>query len=448
MSTSSDPDHFVRLFRQAAPYIRSHRGQSCVVAFGGGSLQAGPLRRRVQDLALLHSLGLRLVLVVGARPQIEARLAARGHASRIVRGRRVTDAVALACLKESVGSIRLELEGLFSMGVSTSTMAGARLRVVTGNFVAAQALGVIDGVDHEHTGQVRRIDHEAVTTALDAGAIVLLGPLGYARTGEVFNLEMRAVATEAAVALGAHKLIFLRPGGALQRGGAAVPFLELDEAQRWLQENDSADADLQAAVAAVRAGVPRAHLLADNIDGALLRELFTQEGSGTMVCNAPFEGVRAATLNDIPALVALLEPLEQEGILVPRSRTHLERDIATFVVAERDGRVVACAALHLYEDAKLAEVAALAVHPDCRGSGRGEALLDHLEGLARRQQMHALFVLTTRTAQWFLERGFVAQSPEALPPERRARLNAARGSKVLRYALAAGAGAGAGSNGT
>ncbi len=427
---------FVCAFRNSAPYINAHRGRTFVVVFGGEAVEDKGFAGLIHDVALLNSLGIRLVLVHGARPQIEARLRERDAEILYVNGLWVTDGQALACVKDAAGSVRVEIEALLSMGQANTPMAGARLRVASGNFVTARPLGIREGVDYQHTGEVRRIDSEAIHQRLDQGAVVLLSPIGYSPTGEVFNLSADEVATEAAKALGADKLICLVEGpGVTDEKGALVHQLTPPEAESILNDNEELPDDvthlLRASIQACRAGVPRAHLVSRHTEGAMLLELFTRDGVGTLITAESYESTRQATIDDVGGILELIEPLEQEGILVRRSREQLELEIERFTVMERDGMTVACAALYPIHDERTAELACLAVHPEYRKGGRGDRLLEWMERRARKLGMVRLFVLTTRTAQWFEERGFAKAEIHDLPAERRELYNYKRGSKVF-----------------
>ncbi len=427
---------FVRWLRHSSPYINAHRGRTFVVAFGGDAVADGALRNLVHDLALLSSLGVRLVLVPGARPQIEQRLQERGAQIRYVNGLRVTDPAALSCVKEAIGNVRVELEALLSMGLANSPMAGFRIRVASGNFVTARPVGVREGVDYEHTGEVRRIDGEAIRERLASGAVVLVSPLGYSPTGEVFNLYAEDVAFAVARELRADKLLFLLDGEPLLNAdGELVRELTVSEAQQYLREPGRLSEDmariLAGAIEVCRSGVPRVHLLERRLDGVLLLELFTRDGVGTLLTAEAFETTRQATVDDVAGVLELIRPLEEDGSLVRRSRELLENEIEHFLVSERDGTIVACAALYPHPESGLGEVACVAVHPDYRRQGRADMLLARLEKQARALGLRGVFVLTTRTAHWFQERGFTAASLDALPMARRALYNFKRNSKVF-----------------
>lgn len=428
---------FVRWFRDSSPYINAHRGKVFVVSFGGETVDDGLFANLAHDFALLHSLGVKLVLVHGIRPQVERRLTEQGIALRYHRGLRITDTAALACVKEAAGTVRVEIEALLSMGLANSPMAGAQIRVASGNFVVARPLGVRDGIDFEHTGEVRRIDADGMRSQLDAGNVVLLSPIGYSPTGEVFNLSAEEIATSTAVALGAHKLILLMEHALhLAEGRPLVQQITTGEAEAAMAAADSAIPEavlphLRAACLACGAGVERAHLLDRHIDGSLLLELFTRDGVGTLISKTPYEAMRPATSHDVTGILELIRPLEDAGILVPRSRERLESDIDDYVVTERDGMIVACGALHAYPEDGMGELACLAVRAGYRSAKRGERLLQHIEDRARQLGLRQLFALTTRTSHWFRERGYLPLSKDSLPSERRRSYNPGRNSMVL-----------------
>jgi amino-acid N-acetyltransferase len=430
------PDaNFVTWFRSVAPYFHAFRGKTFVVAFGGELVAEDRFVTLAHDLNLLHSAGIRIVLVHGSRPQIEAGLRARRSRSRYHKGLRVTDAVALECVKAAVGWLRVEIDALLSLGLPNTPMAGAAINTVSGNFIAAQPMGVHDGVDYQHTGSVRKVDAQAIRGCLEAGNIVVVSPIGYSPTGEVFNLSMEDVAVATAAALGASKLVFFSDAALLDADGRVLPELSANEAERLLARGQHLTADtrlyLAHAVEAVRAGVERSHVISRSVEGALLLELFTHEGSGSMITADKLERLRAATIDDVGGILRLLEPLEADGTLVRRGRELLEREIGRFVVLEHDRLIVGCAALYPFPRARAGELAGLAVRPEHRRVGHGEKLLGAIESQARAKGMKRLFVLTTRASQWFVERGFAPASPDVLPAEKRALYNWQRRSKVL-----------------
>jgi len=426
---------FVCWFRQSSPYIHAHRDKVFVLSFGGEALTEEGFANLIHDIALLNGLGIRLVLVPGARPQIERQLSSRGARLQLAGGLRVTDGDALACVKEANGAVRVEIEALLSMGLANSPMAGIRIRVGSGNFVTAKPLGVIDGVDYRHTGEVRRVDVEGLRNLLDSNSIALVPALGYSPTGEVFNLSAADVAGAVATSLGADKLIFLTECKVADGRGRLVGSMVPREVDRYLVRRKRVPEDqarvMHNAAAACRAGVHRVHILDRHHDGILLSELFTRDGAGTLITAEPYELTRTARIDDVGGILELIEPMEATGALVKRSRELLEQEIRQFSVVERDGAVIACAALYPFPKDRTAEVACVAVHPDYRGTGRGDGLMQHIEDRARAMDIDRLFVLSTRTAHWFRERGFETAPLEQLPKRRRDLYNWRRGSNVF-----------------
>ena len=436
LSIYTNTETFVQWFRSAAPYIYAFRGRTFVVAFGGEVVSDGKFVELVHDLNLLNSLGVRLVLVHGARPQIEARLRESDVSAHYVNGLRVTDEAALVCVKEAVGKVRVEIESLLSMGLANSPMAGSSIRVASGNFVIAMPMGVRDGVDLKHTGEVRKVDAEGIRRRLDQGEIVLLSPLGYSPTGEIFNLSLENVATATAVALGAEKMMFLMDtAGVVDEAGHLLKELTAQQAEKLLLKSKGLPEDvglyLPCAIRACRKGVARAHLISRHADGAVLLEMFTHEGIGTMVSKDPVENLRQATIDDVGGVLQVIEPLEAEGVLVRRSRELLEMEIERFTVLEHDGMIIGCAALYPFAEENAAELACLAIHKDYLGSGRGGRLLQGVQDEAKNKGINKLFVLTTRTAHWFIEHGFKESDVDQLPKQKRDLYNFQRRSKVF-----------------
>ncbi len=434
MSTPGPADS-VFWFRQAAPYIHAFRGKTIVILLSGETLAAIAPAQIIQDIALLNSLGLRVVVVSGARPQIDERLRKAGLALRFHRGMRITDEATLGCVTEAVGRIRTELEAKLSLGLVNSPMHGAGIRVCSGNFIVARPVGVVDGVDLGYTGLVRRVHAEDINRHLHMGQIVLIPTLGYSTTGEVFNLSCEDVACSVAIALESEKLaMFSADPGIILPDGRLVRELSLDDALALIEKTEpdsEASRRLFAACRAIQQGVKRAHILSYREDGQLLQELFTRDGCGTLISDNDYDQVRRATPADISGILDLIRPLEEKGILVSRSREMLESEIDHYIVEDRDGMIVGCAALHFFATEKCLELACVAVHPRYRGRGRGDRILAHALTLARESGMRQVFVLTTQTAHWFVERGFRAATVDELPVTRRQMYNLQRNSKVF-----------------
>jgi amino-acid N-acetyltransferase len=436
------PHTFVPWFRAVAPYMHAYRGKTFVVAMAGELIAAGKLNAFVQDLAILHSIGIKLVLVHGFRPQVNEQLAAKGHVSRFSHGLRITDAVALDAAQEAAGQLRFEIEAAFSQGLPNTPMANSTVRMVSGNFLTARPVGIVDGVDFMHSGLVRRVDAAGIRRAIDIGALVLLSPFGFSPTGEAFNLTMEDVATSTAVALRADKLLFLTEVPGIrehpQDADAAIDTeLALADAKRLLanlpaptQPSDTAFY-LQHCVRACEGGVERSHILPFATDGALLLEVFTHDGIGTMVVDEKLESLREAAADDVGGILQLIEPFERDGTLVRRERTEIERDIANYTVIEHDGIIFGCAALYPYPEARTGEMAALTISSLVQGQGDGERILKRIEQRAKSMGLDSIFVLSTRTMHWFIKRGFVQVDPDHLPEARKRKYNWDRRSAVL-----------------
>lgn len=422
----------IRWFRNTAPYINAHRGKTFVLMLGGEVALHENFAHLIHDVALLHSLGVKLVLIHGSRPQIAARLAQAGLQSSFHQDIRITDAAAMEHVKDAAGSLRAQFEALLSMGLPNSPMQGSRIRVCSGNFVTARPIGVLDGVDFQHTGRVRRIDSEGIHRQLQEGSMVLLSPLGYSPTGEIFNLALEDIAVNCAAGIGADKLIMFGSAAGITRpDGQLLRQLAVGEAEELALGDAEQATLLHAARQACLRGVPRCQIISYRDDCALLEELFTHDGSGTLVANKEYEQSRRASIDDVGGILELIEPLEQQGILLKRSRELLETEIDQFRLLLRDGRIIACAALYPYPADSCGEIACIVTHPDYRGGQRGQRLLRELEQEARELGLQQVFVLSTQTAHWFLEQGFAETSRDALPGSRQSLYNLQRNSKVF-----------------
>lgn len=416
---------FIDWFREASPYIHRFRGQTFLLVLDGDLLSDGQITRLAHDMALLTSLGIRLVLAFDLpstkKPQ------PRSPVSGLPQGDPVVPASDLPRLMEEVGRLRFEIEAALSQGTDATPMAGARVRTVGGNFVMGRPVGILSGTDHLYAGRVRRIEADAIRRHLDAGEIVLMPPFGFSPTGETFYIPAEEVASRTAVALSAAKIILLRPSPEI-RNTHGDPFrqLTLEEARNL------ASASLgPVLLEALDSRDIRLHLLDARVDGALLLELFTRDGIGTLVSRDPFEHIRKATLDDLVDILEIIHPLEEKGILVRRPRERIEMELDHFTVAIRDRSVIGCVSLTPFPESKTAEMACLALLPEYRGQGRGEQLLSWCRKEASKQGLSSLFALTTQSSRWFIERGFREGTPDDLPPGRRALYDPTRKSQIL-----------------
>ena len=427
---------FIRWFRTTAPYIHAHRGKTFVLQFGGSLIEAEGLPALVHDLALLNSLGIRLVVVFGVQPQLEALQRQRDIRSRFINHLRVIDAESIACMREAAGGCRIRLEALLSMGLPNSPMEDARISVTSGNFITAKPFGIVEGVDLAFAGEVRRVDVQAIQSKLNNNEIVLIPPLGYSLTGELFALLPAEIAMKVAISMHADKLLYLLAGKPLQNErGENIRQLTQQEAKKLLDEGgnlaEPPHLQLSCGVQACNEGVKRIHLVQQEPAGNLLLELFSRDGIGTLLSAKSFDQIRIASVDDIGGILQLIEPLEQAGILIRRSRERIEADIGNYTILARDGAIIGCAALHIGEDKNIAELACLAVHEDYQGSGRGEELFLSIEQQAIKKGVKKLFALTTQAEHWFLERGFLEADVKDLPAVKQTFYNYQRKAKVL-----------------
>ena len=442
-----DTLQYVKWLRGSSPYINAHRDRTFVVMLGGEAIADPNFENIIHDVALLASLDVRLAIVFGARPQIDAALAAAGiEPTYQVHGRhllRITDDEEIRIVRQVVGDLRIEIEALLSTGLPGSPMHASRITVTGGNWITAKPIGVIDGVDFCHTGEIRRVDVAALRRQLDQGAITLLGPLGYSPSGEVFNLPYEEVAAAVAGALRADKLIALdEEPGVLDENGEVTVEMNPRELEALIKERaelpdggGELQRQLTAMLDASRAGVRRCHLVSHCVDGALLQELFTRKGSGTQVSELSQEQLRPANRDDVASIFELTRPLVASGVLVERSGELIEREIEHFVVLDLDGLVIGCAALYPYAEERAGEIACVVTHPDYHGGDRAEKLMQHLETRARRQHFERAFGLTTRTSHWFAEQGYQPATVDALPADRRNLWSPTRNSKVMQKML-------------
>jgi len=419
---------YARWFRGSTPYISAHRDKTFVVLLSGEALEHVNLTNIVHDLALLHVLGVRLILVHGARPQIEQALPESFYHLH----RRVTDEAAMSTIAAVNGQIRTRLEAMFSTGLPNTPLHNVDIPVISGNFVTARPVGIVDGVDHLFTGTVRRLDTKRIRANLDAGVLVLQSPIGFSPSGQPFNLPAEELATEIAISIKADKLIlFDELPNITDDSGSRISTLTPSELEQTLAgyEPDKQNR-LRYLQQAVRSGVTKSHLVSFEQDGALLAELFTAEGVGTQVVEQKNNAIRQAQLEDVAGIVEVIRPLEESGALVRRERDRLEQEIDNFLVAELDGIVVGCCAVYPFADQ--AELACVAVHVNYQsGNGIGSGLLEAAEQRARQNGAKTLFALTTQTRDWFIEQGFSESGPDALPQQKQSLYNWQRNSAVM-----------------
>lgn len=420
---------FIQFFRQAAPYIHQHRGKTFVFCIQDDETTQSVLKSLLHDIAILHSLRVRVVIVFGARHLLNQRL----QEQHFHDGRRITDASTLAHIQEIIGALSIQVQSILSMGLANSPMQGASIQTGSGNFITAKPLGVRDGVDFGLTGEIRKVRADAISTRLDSGDIVVIPPLGYSSTGEVFNLMTEEVASAVATALQADKLLFFNNEmikiADTRDEGKAITSAEAGELAAKHVDEVILSTVLQESAMACKNGVSRVHVIPKQTDGAVLAELFTRDGFGLMITNEAYDRIEQATIDDIPSLLQLIRPLEQQGVLVRRSRELLEMEIEQFSLMKRDNTVIGCAALYPYADDNMGELGCVAISSEYRKNGLADVLLQHIEFQARAQGFTALFCLTTHTSHWFMERGFEPAELSDLPAKKQAFYNYGRSSK-------------------
>lgn len=434
----------VQWFRHSTPYVNLHRGNTFVIMLDGSTVASPKFINIIDDINLLHSLGIKLVIVFGARAQINETLKQQNISEQYHKNIRVTDNTTLNIVKQVIGQLQYDITARLSLRmVSLPNQHSEVPNIVSGNFVIAQPIGVDEGTDYLLSGKIRRVDYQGIQRQLENNSIVLISPVAVSVTGETFNLPFEEIATEVATKLNAEKLIgFCDTKGILDENGETIYDLHPNEAVTYLEkfvknkQYHTAQARfLQAAIQVSHNGVYRSHLLNYNDDGALLQELFSRDGVGTQVSMDNSETIRIATIQDIPSLLALIQPLEEKGVLVKRSREQLEMEIGNYTIIDRDGVIVACAALNHYPDEKMAEMACVVVHPEYRNSARGDILFEEIKKRAKALGVKKLFILSTRTTHWFQERGFKVATLDDLPKAKKEGYNHQRQSKILTFDL-------------
>lgn len=428
MSNNQD---FVQWFRGAAPYIKAHRKKTFVILISDEIIQSDRLTGLIHDIALLNHLGNKLVILHGSRNNIDRQLAKHHITSEFNRNIRISDAQSLPYIIQAINEVRSHLESQLSMGLPNTPMSGSEISLLSGNFVTGMPLGVIDGIDMQHSGKVRDIKHETIKELLEKNHVILLSNIGYSKTGEIFNLPAEELATETAKALNADKLIFIQLNPGNSELADTLSTSECDDLIRNTQTPDHLKGLLKHAISAIQSSVKRVHIIDQQVDGGLLLELFTRDGYGTMITNLFYEGIRPTNIDDIGGILQLIEPLELTGALVERSREQIELEIRHFHVIEKDGMIIACVACIVEPGQDIAEVACLAVHASYQRAGLGKQLLQVCEQQALKQNIRQLYILTTRTSHWFIENGFVEASISSLPESKQASYNDDRKSKIM-----------------
>ena len=408
-------------FRNTAPYINTHRGTTVVVGLRAGAIAQDNFINVVHDLALMQSLGMRLV-IVHEHADLE-------HAP--------ISQDAITHILSEISSERSQIERMFSMGLPNSPLHNAKLRVISGNFVTARPVGVLDGVDHGALGVVRHIDVAGITHALDGAAICLLSTTGHSPAGDIFAVNALELMRVVARSLAAEKLIVMSEHeGVTRDDGSMMRQLTVADARSYSsQVAGDIGANIRLACDTCDDGVQRVHLVSYRCDGGLIKELYTHDGAGTLISSDEYEQMVTAQSHDLAGILELIRPLQQEGILVERSNEQVAADLEHFTVITKDSRVIACAALYPNAADAIGEIACVATHPDYRDSGHGERLIEKLAEYARNLHLKQVYVRTTQTGHWFRELGFQPIEQTALPPTEQAKSSRHRNSNTLIRAI-------------
>ncbi len=433
--SSIEADATVSLLRQVSPYFLQHRDSLFVIHIEGDAIEHSSFQNLAKDLMLLSAVGIKIIVIFGAENQISSRLSKNKVVPQLIKGEVIFDSACMVHVREIIGSMRFSIESCFSyVRDGTPMRMGAATKITSGNFVAGKSRGIVEGTDMLFSGEIRSLDDDGMRGRLAEGEIVLIPPVGFAPSGELFNLDSLTLALEISTKLKSSKLIFVSKEKGVLHGDDIVRQISVAQA-----ESEKSDRQLPGklkdllatGVRACRDGVGRVHFISYLIDGTILRELFTRDGVGTMMSDTPFDNLRAANQTDIVEILELIKPMQEQGLLLSRTYENLLEDLKDFIVIIREGTVVAAAALHQYEEFSQGEVACVAVHRDYRGDEFGDMLLSELELRAEKNKVNKLFVLTTQAVDWFKERGYVLGNKEDLPQARLDSYSDIRNSAIL-----------------
>jgi amino-acid N-acetyltransferase len=378
---------------------------------------------------VLRSLNIKIILVHGASHQIELLAKERGMTLSNADGVGITDDATLRVALDAATSVMNDImQGLTAVD----------LRCAYANAIIAHPAGILGGVDYQNTGKVERVDTKSLQLFLDQGIIPLIPPMGFDGEGRTFRVNSDAIAVEVAEAMQAMKVLFLSASEGLIVNGETIRQLSIGEAEELMKKKRAAVpprmlSKLDNAARACRQGVPRVHLLNGNINEALLAEVFSHDGVGTMVYSNEYQQVRRVFKKDVRAVMALIRQSVDSEELVRRNRTDILAHLEDYWVLEIDRTLVGCVALHLYPEAHLAEIACLYIAKNHEGQGHGRKLMAFAEQLAAEKDIRQIFALSTQAFNYFQQKGgFVETTPDALPPERRKKYElSGRNSKVL-----------------
>lgn len=436
----------VELIREVFTYAAQFKGKTFIIKIDYPLTQLALFPLFLKDITLLHQSGIKIVLVPGVRERIDEVLANYGFKSQFASGYRITQEEEMPFVKMACFDV---------INHYMTVLSAFKVPAVAGNWVRARAVGVIDGLDHGHSGKADKIFVDLLRSVLDNGYIPILPSIGWSLSGKPYLLKANELTLELSKALKAEKLFFINnfesvtsppfkvPTGVGVGIDGRVARLSLNQALEFLQLNSprSIIADhpvtqgIQLALQACQNGVERAHLIDGRMDGALLMEIFSNLGVGTMIYNNEYDSIRELRLEEIPVVLQIMAPFVEQDILIPRTFEDIEARYTDYVVYAVDDVVYACGALHEFPEDGQAEIAALATDPAMNFLGMGKSIVNFLIDRARQRGYKRVFVLTTQTLDWFESLGFKEVKLETLPPERRATYNHKRKSRIFALEL-------------
>ena len=437
--------------RDVLRYIKKFKAASVVIYIDDRLLEHPLFTSHIRDIAMIHEAGIQVVIVPGSRKRIDEVLETNSIPWKMKNGVRLTKEESLPLIKMAAFDVANRI---------MTSLAGEGKTAVIGNWVRARSMGILDGIDFSAAGDIDKIQTDAVKTILEDRFIPIFPCIGWSLAGKPYNISSVELAAEIAQRLQADKLFFLLPDGNIDEKDFfipqhisrspenKIPALNISEAQELVdrnthQENISSTQDeilskkekiLQLIRLGIRActnGVSRVHILDGLIDGTIPCEIFSNLGCGTMIYESDYGQIREMTIEDIPAILNLIRPFVEEGILLPRTEQSLASTFTDYIVYELDDGIKGCAALHFYNDFQ-AEIAAVAVDPVCSHLGIGPKMMEYLLNKAQSQ---SVFILTTRTADWFEMQGFIPDDISTLPTKRKEKWSPSRGSKLFRKKL-------------
>ena len=435
-SSSLNYKKLVSWFRQAVPYINIHKDKTFIISLSSEATLHKNIETIIHDIALLNSLGARIIIIHGISSHLQKKIETNNLDNIFVNEIRISDKKIIKAAIECASIVRSELETQLSTSLKNTALYKNKIKIASANVITAKPLGVINGVDMLFTGTVRKIETESITRLLDLGNIVLLSPLGLSPSGETFNIPHEEVSSQIAISLKANKLIyFTDQNGLFTKDNKLIREASIETAQEIIinYSKQSFKKFVKASINAVNAGVPRVHLMSYEHDGALLQELYTIDGIGTLILKNDFERIREANKNDISSISEMISPLENEGILVKRNHENLLNELSFFSVVERENIITAVGALYIYQDknCKIGEIACLTTHQNYRNKNQGKKLLSYLEKKAKSSSLNLIFILTTQTADWFIDQVYNQGNIDDLPLEKKSLYNYQRNSKIF-----------------